>query len=349
MHAVFITPGFARDEQDTVTIPPLSALTRSLSKQGVHISIITLDYPFEEEKYTWHGVTVYACGGKNHRFPAKIFTVQKALTLFKKIQEEKSVQLIHSFWWQETAVIGYLLSKYFSIAHLTTLMGQDVLSTNKYAKWFSAKHKSVVALSDFHSKYFEKTFHRKPDQVIPWGIDVTDFPLHEKQQKTIDILGAGWLNRVKNFSDFIDVVNIVCQKYPHIKCVIAGDGEHRQELEEKISQLNLQNNIAIMGMLSRKETLDLMMRSKVFLHTSTFESFGYVFSEAIQAGASIVSYEVGIANNMNALIGNSIEELAQHVCTTLECPTNLSLKASVWTTQQTAEAYMELYRKLIPR
>ncbi len=349
MHVVFITPGFACDEQDTVTIPPLSALTRSLSAQGLHISIITLEYPFREERYTWHGVTVYACGGKNRKFPAKVFTLKKALKLFKEIQRANPVQLIHSFWWQETAILGNFLSKCFSIPHLTTLMGQDVLPTNKYAKLFSARHKLVVALSDLQAQYFENTFHRKPDQIIPWGIDPADFPAHEMQQKTIDVLGVGWLNSVKNFSDFIDVVNIVCQKYPQVVCVIAGDGAQRKELEKKISLLKLERNVSILGMLARKETLDLMMRSKVLLHTSTFESFGYVFSEAIQAGASIVSYEVGIANNKNALIGNNIEELAQHICTTLDCPTNLSMKASVWTTQQTAEAYMELYRKLIPR
>ena len=38
-----------------------------------------------------------------------------------------------------------------------------------------------------------------------------------------------------------------------------------------------------------------MERSKVLVHTSSFESQGYVFLEAMSRGMSIVSFDVGIA------------------------------------------------------
>lgn len=345
MHIVFITPGFAKNENDTTTIPTLLALANYLTGKGNRISVIALDYPFEQTNYQWKNVKVYSCGGGNRKFPMKFFTLLKAYSLFKKIQAENAVNILHSFWWQDTVAVGNFLSKKFSIPHLTTLMGQDALPSNNYSKWLSAKGKNIVALSESHAKYFEKTFGRKPNQIIPWGIDKNDFLALENTDRTIDIIGVGWLNEIKNYSAFIDVIYLVRENIPQVKSVIVGDGEQRKMLETKIHALQLQNNISIVGLQSRNETLRLMMHSKVLLHTSAFESFGYVFAEAIYAGATIVSSEVGMANSTNALIGNSIEELAEKVCVALTQKQNVDTK-SVFTIGQTAKAYLELYSSL---
>lgn len=345
MHILFLTPGFAKNENDTTTIPPLLALANSLTGKGNRVSVIVLDYPFEQRNYQWKNVNVYSCGGSNRKFPTKIFTLLKAYSLFKKIQAENAVNILHSFWWQDTAVLGNFLSKNFSIPHLTTLMGQDVLPSNKYSNWFSAKGKNIVALSEFHAKHFERTFGRKPNEIIPWGIDENDFSLDVNIERAIDVIGVGWLNEVKNHSTFIDVINLVREKFPDVKSVIVGDGEQRKMLETQILTLQLQHNISIIGLQSRNETLQLIAKSKVLLHTSTFESFGYVFAEAIYAGAAIVSHEVGIANSTNALIANSVEELADKVCVALTQKQNVDTK-SVFTIEQTTNAYLELYSRI---
>jgi glycosyltransferase involved in cell wall biosynthesis len=38
-----------------------------------------------------------------------------------------------------------------------------------------------------------------------------------------------------------------------------------------------------------------MQRSKIFIHPSKFEGFGYVFAEALANGMNIVSFNVGYA------------------------------------------------------
>ncbi len=37
-----------------------------------------------------------------------------------------------------------------------------------------------------------------------------------------------------------------------------------------------------------------MSESKILLHTSTYESFGFIFAEALYSGMNIVSYNVGV-------------------------------------------------------
>ena len=68
MRVLWITPGFAADESDLNCIPPQQLLAQELLRRGVDLHIITLEYPFRNEPYRWHGATVYTCNGRNRRW-----------------------------------------------------------------------------------------------------------------------------------------------------------------------------------------------------------------------------------------------------------------------------------------
>ncbi|MFL5773178.1 MAG: glycosyltransferase, partial [Flavisolibacter sp.] len=64
----------------------------------------------------------------------------------------------------------------------------------------------------------------------------------------------------------------------------------RKLLEDLILQRGLSPNIQLAGELSYPEVLNAMKRSRVFLHTSSFEGFGCVCIEALKAGAHVISF-----------------------------------------------------------
>ncbi len=80
---------------------------------------------------------------------------------------------------------------------------------------------------------------------------------------------------------------------PDIKCILAGTGSEEAKLKSFINEKELNDNIKLTGLISRKEILELMQRSKILLHPSTFEGFGFVFAEALSSGMNIVSFDVG--------------------------------------------------------
>ena len=82
---------------------------------------------------------------------------------------------------------------------------------------------------------------------------------------------------------------------PRLRCVIAGDGPERPDLERLVGERALGNNVTFAGMIPRREVLALMLRTKVLLHPSRYEGFGYVFAEALACGAEVVSFRVGCA------------------------------------------------------
>ena len=52
----------------------------------------------------------------------------------------------------------------------------------------------------------------------------------------------------------------------------------------------LQDNITLPGELPHKEVLQLMQRSRLFLHCPSYEGFGSVCIEALYAGAQLISF-----------------------------------------------------------
>ena len=63
--------------------------------------------------------------------------------------------------------------------------------------------------------------------------------------------------------------------------------------------MGLESNLTLAGNFKRHGVFDYMMRSKILLHTSSFESFGMVFNEALYYGLNIVSKPVEIAEATN--------------------------------------------------
>lgn len=341
-HIVIITPGFTAHAGDTVTIPSLRAFVAELARQPVKVTVLTLEYPSEPVMYEVDGVTVYSSGGNNSSWPFKLFTLIRAAGLFARINNIQPVTHIHSFWWQHTVLLGNYLAGKYKLPHLTTLMGQDVLPANKYAKWLPAKNNIVVALSNFHAQHYAATFNKTVTAVIPLGIKAGDYTVTPAGVRDIDVLGVGWLSAIKNYGLFIDVIAIVVKHMPAIKCVIAGDGEERAALQKQIDALRLENNIQITGLLPRSEVLQLMARSKVLLHTSKYESLGYVFIEAWLNTMQVVSTPVGIADKTNAYIGNNVEELADKLLAVLNSTITMPAPHVPLMTD-TVKQYMQLY------
>ena len=61
-------------------------------------------------------------------------------------------------------------------------------------------------------------------------------------------------------------------------------------MEEKVKVENLEGSIELKGLLSYTKTLEIMQRSKILLHPSSYEGFSGVCMEALSAGMNVVSF-----------------------------------------------------------
>lgn len=329
---LWITPGFPGSEDEWNCLPVLQLLALALQKRGVQLSIIALSYPHHTRPYTWHGIPVRSCDGRSGH-PFRFWNWRRATGYAAAWNQEKPFDAVHSFWLGPAWVRGKKLAATWGVPHVCTLMGQDILPNNRYLKFLKpGDEKALTAVSPFQKELFFPKNGITAGHVVPWGLDAPE-PMPDTT-RDIDILGAGSLIGLKNWDLWLDTVALVAQKKPGLKAVLCGGGPEKTRLKNKAAALGL--NVTFVGEVPRPEVLALMRRTRTFLHTSSFESFGFVLAEAAAHGCEVVSTPVGIAPEM-AACGKTKEELAGQV---LE---NRHLIIPQGTMEDVAGQYLRLY------
>jgi 1,2-diacylglycerol 3-alpha-glucosyltransferase len=345
-HIALLSPGFAAHNEDFNCIPPLQNYVPELQAHfpDLTISVIALQYPYQEGEYTWRGRAIYSAGGANRRW-AKPLTWSRARRRFAQLHRKQPVDLIHSFWLREASWLGQGLSRRHRIPLVATIMGQDAAPKNRYLKRLNFDQFTVTAISKRAADRFEASSGASVREVIPWGVEKTGIPAHA--ERPIDVLGVGSLVPVKHWARFVRTVARVAEYRPQLRAVLVGEGPERAAIEGLIRDLELGSHLELRGELSRPEVLELMGRSKVLLHTARYEGQGYIFPEALHAGAHIVSTPVGMAEESEkwavrpdtVQLGQAVENFLHHPVDTHPRP--------VWNISQTVEAYAELYASLV--
>lgn len=345
MRLLLLTPGFAASENDYNCIPPLQLYVRAMQERGFEIDIVAFEYPFREEPENWFGASVISANGQNRRW-MRWRTWARVQRYAEQIIRSRKVDLIHSFWLGPAWVIGNRLAEKWKIPHRTTLMGQDARAGNRYLRRLRHEHVSgLIALSHFHAEAFQKNTGREIPHLIPWGIDASEIPALLPVERPIDLLGTGSLIPVKNWEKWLEVLALVKSARPALQAQLIGEGPLEQALKKRAQQLGLSGHLVFTGSLPRPEVLARMQKAKVLLHTSDYESFGFVLSEAAMNGCRLVSTPVGIAPQMAACAA-SPETLAAHVLEALQKPL-LHAPDTPFTIEKAADAYQRLFRQLI--
>jgi glycosyltransferase involved in cell wall biosynthesis len=296
---VILTPGFPKDEEDSAWIPDRQIFVRVLKEANPDLNIIVLafQYPLKPAEYSWNGVKVIALGGKNKGGFYRRFIWLRAWRELKKIRAAYDTIGLLSFWMDECAFIADRFAKRYTIKHYCWLLGQDARPGNKYVYLMMPNGDNLIALSDFIVDEFHRNYGVVPKHLATGAIDPSLFKTFTGE-RDIDVMGAGSLIGLKQYSVFIDIIHALKKDMPQIRAVICGTGPEMRSLQTKINTLGLEDNITLTGELPHAEVLALMQRAKVFLHTSRYEGFGIVCLEALYAGAKVISFVQPMKNEI---------------------------------------------------
>ncbi|MDO8365464.1 MAG: glycosyltransferase [Saprospiraceae bacterium] len=342
MRVLWLSPGFPADEQDLNCLPTLQLLARTLITQGIDLQVITLGYPFHAQPFRWHGIPVISGYGFNRQW-FRWYNWIRVLRYAQAAHLQQKFDLIHSFWLGPGWLIGRYLHKKWNIPHFTTLMGQDVLSDNKYRHFLKTHHaQTLIAVSDFQNNAFEKTTGKRAAHTIPWGVSRDEIPEKCSVHRPVDVLGCCALIPLKNWRLWLQVIAGIVQYKPDLRAELIGDGVDSTAVESLLRQAGLEQNVKLLGHIPRAAVLARMRESKVFLHTARFESFGFVLAEAAMSCCRVVSTPVGIAAQLTAP-GQTIEALVKQLLVALDKPL-LKLPNTPFSMEETAQAYLRLYQ-----
>lgn len=115
---------------------------------------------------------------------------------------------------------------------------------------------------------------------------------------------VGRLHEAKNHMFLLDLFKSIIKQKPESKLVIVGDGELREEIENKIADLELQKDVIMTG--SRSDVPELLMAFDAFLFPSKWEGLPVTVVEAQAAElpcfvSDTVTKEVGISDLVHYL------------------------------------------------
>ncbi len=308
----------------------------ALAKYGHEVVMLSVDTRF---RWYWRkiGITVTNNNGvtsvNNFFLPSKITGLlgRKIRTSFEHWQlrrvYKKSVKLsgvpdvLYSHYIQ-ISNMALTLKRHYNIPLIAiehwSEMNKDVLS--KYAKTLGKNTykyaDAVLTVSPSIQESLKKHFDVNANVVF--NIVGQDFHYNPNTCKAskFTFISIGSLivrKRVDLAIEAFAQLNIPKDSWEYI---IIGGGPEHSNLQKLINECNLQGNIYLLGLKTKKEIVDLLQHSHAFILSSQLETFSVVCIEALACGVPVIATKCGgpeffIRQEDGILISvNNLQELA---------------------------------------
>ncbi len=344
---VILTPGFPGSEADSNWLPAHQSFVKALKKDFPEVTIVVLSlfYPRELLRYDWNRCQVISFNGASRGKWKHILFWRSVWRELKKIKKENQLIGLFSFWCGETALLGHYFGKLHSVRHRCWISGQDARKGNKWVKFIRPRPEELTAMSEALLRRFHENYGIRPRSVIPNGIDTQLFPPLAPAQRDIDIFGAGSLQPLKQYDLLVKVVASLAASLPDIRAIHCGGGEERQKLQSMIEELGLEKNLRLLGERPHAEILQMMQRTKLLLHTSSYEGYSTVCLEALYAGAQVISFCDPMDQRVPQWhIVQSVEEMAAKALEILRNPHTEYKPVLLHSMDSIARSVMQLFR-----
>lgn len=290
----------------------------NLSSYKFHIGIRTGNQKIIEDLKK-HGVEIHVFG--NHRSYINPILLFKIIILTFKIKPD-----VIQTWLPQMDIIGGLAAKIQNITHI--ISERSSAHAYKYSKDFllilrsviSKNSKCIIANSRSGKKYWDSKNYKGQISIINNGIDfenikkslVKDFFPNKFIHDSFNFIVVGRLSEEKKVINIVEAFG-AGQHNSDIKLIIIGDGPERKSIEDRIKQLNLRDQIILLGWVD--DWWSIFIHTRCLISCSLYEGQSNILYEAIAAKCpTIISdisshREVLSDDETNYFDPNNIDEL----------------------------------------
>lgn len=211
-----------------------------------------------------------------------------------------------------TKLIGTFVDDSYNIERRKTFVGVSGF-IKYYSTWFLDRITSFIpCLWIANSKYIgdsnakHLSISTSKIKVVYRGRNSNDFVEWEKpKNEDFTFVCIGRLYEKKGYPELIEAFSNIAKNNPNVKLVIYGEGSYRPQMEKQIANLNLTNQIILMGNVPN--AWQKMYEAHCFVFPSRFEGFSGALVEAMMTGIPIISSDIpmnleAVENNKTALI-----------------------------------------------
>ena len=147
----------------------------------------------------------------------------------------------------------------------------------------------VIAQTQIAKEIYSKIYTPKSITVI--GNPIRHISQIEKVEQSNTIISVGRLIKTKHYDRLIRIFNQIGRTDWNLM-IVGGDAQKQNQmvkLEALLKELGQPKNIILAG--NRSDVDELLLKSRIFVFTSSSEGFPNAIGEALSAGLPVVAYD----------------------------------------------------------
>jgi len=272
-------------------------IAKYFTKKQHEVHVITTLFKGSKKETIEEGFFVHSLLWSKIKFFGGFFFWLNAFRQLKKIKPN-----IMHFQGIDISLFTFILVKIQKKPYIIWAQGSDVYFQSKIKRLTSKiilkNADAVIALTEDMKNHLKNIYEREI-LIIPNGIDLSKFEYLSKDNyykvfgfdKNIKIiLYVGSFRPVKGLKYLIEAMKIIGNKEKRL--FIIGHGKEKDDLENQVKNLNLEDCITFIGKIPNQEVFKYMASSDVFVLPSLSEGFPIVILEAMASGLPIVATKV---------------------------------------------------------
>ena len=169
----------------------------------------------------------------------------------------------------------------------------------------------IVVPSGYLKEVFQD-YGFKDVSVISNIIDLEKFK-PKKHEKGYHLIITRNLEAIYGIETAIEAVKQIKVDYPEVRLTIAGSGDQKAYLQQRVIDLELEDNVVFAGKLKPDEVVSLYQQADIMLNPTTVDNMPNSILEAMACGVPVISTNVGgvpfiVEDNKTAMlveVGNS--------------------------------------------
>jgi len=192
--------------------------------------------------------------------------------------------------------IAMVAARLLGVEFSMTLHGSDVLLHPTYLDFKLELCQVCVTISEFNRQYILDRYpHVDPRKIVVQrlGVDCgesTPPALQEKHDPfSLVMLAAGRLHPVKDHAFLVRACRVLKNRGLKFTCLIAGEGQERRSLERMIRDFGLENDVRLLGQISREGMHNCYEMADLVVLTSRSEGIPLVLMEAMAHGKIVLA------------------------------------------------------------
>jgi glycosyltransferase involved in cell wall biosynthesis len=238
-------------------------------------------------------IALYGSEGLVQRLKAFVHTVLGAC--YAALLERRSIDHIHVHHGYFGSWIAMTAARLLGVGFSMTLHGSDLLLHGSFLDTKMAYCTFCVTVSEYNRRFILERYPDAADKVLVsrMGVEVSQISVipaaKQKNEEPFTLLAVGRLHPVKDHAFLVRTCAQLAARGVRFRCLIAGEGPERRQLESMIHSCGLEAQVSLLGHVPRDRMNSAYDAAEMIVLTSRSEGIPLVLMEAMARGKIVLA------------------------------------------------------------